>query len=161
MIDTDLLPLPLGSTVLVTSVNDYDIPTGTLATVVHHLDGLHLDPDVAGWPIIAWPSHDPESLTVQSMVCNPAALTLTANPPRDPDTTVTVDVAAHVLYHFEGTGYRPGGFISQLINTITHADPINRARLALGYPAYVQAVELASRHPNGLAQLHTILRGEQ
>lgn len=75
------------------------------------------------------------------------------------NTQVTPDIAAHVLAHFDSGGYEAGSFTRRLIDLIDRADPSNRARLALGFPGYVEAVTLASQMPNGVAVLTSVLTG--
>lgn len=70
---------------------------------------------------------------------------------------ITPSIAAHVLHHFgDPAGIRAGSFIVRLVDLITHADPINQARLALGFPGYVAGVDLAQNHVTGIAELRTI-----
>lgn len=76
-----------------------------------------------------------------------------------PDSEITTVVAAHVLWHFGEPGREPGGFTRDLIALIDRADTANRARLALGYPAYVLAVSLAGS-PGGVDTLKAIAAGE-
>jgi hypothetical protein len=75
---------------------------------------------------------------------------------------ITPDAAAHVLWHYKsGGGYEPGSFVRKLIEAIAAADVVNRQRLALGFPAYVAAVNLADRSTNGLVALEAISEGER
>ena len=71
-------------------------------------------------------------------------------------TGITPTAAAHVLWHYGEGGYKPGAFIASLIAAIAKADRPNRARLALGFPEYVAACELADRTPGGLETLNNI-----
>lgn len=75
--------------------------------------------------------------------------------------TIPPDVAAHVLFHYgrEG-GYQAGSFTEQLLTTIGMADPANRNRISLGFPDYVAAVVAIQYHPDGVARLQAIVRGE-
>jgi len=73
-------------------------------------------------------------------------------------TTITPAMAAHVLHHFGGGGVRAGSFTVRLIELITHADPTNRARLALGFPGYVAAVDIAQNTLGGTEHLRFIAR---
>lgn len=76
--------------------------------------------------------------------------------------SITPTIAAHVLHHFgEPAGIAAGSFTRQLITTITKADPFNRARLALGFPGYVAAVDLAQNRTDGITELRTITASEQ
>ena len=53
----------------------------------------------------------------------------------------TAAEASHVLWHFDqrAGAMEPGSFTRSLLETIGRADPINRARLAAGFPGYVAA----------------------
>lgn len=70
------------------------------------------------------------------------------------------DVAAHVLWHYGESGHRPGSFTVALLSAIASADPTNRRLLALGFPHYVAACDLAEREPDGIEQLRRIAAGE-
>jgi hypothetical protein len=74
--------------------------------------------------------------------------------------TIPADVAAHVLFHYghEG-GYQAGSFTESLIVAIEMADPVNRDRLALGFPEYVAAIVAMSYDPNGVVYLQDIAAG--
>lgn len=162
MIPTTRLPLPLGTTVLVTATNTYDIPTGTLAVVAHHVTDTS-DPNHIGWPIIAYPDNDPDpdqrlQISVESYPCDPDALTVTAAPPPDPNPYISPDTAAHVLYSYGAGGYRPGDFTLALITALVRADHDNRARLSYAFPDYAYAVHLADHDPNGLDKLRHHMR---
>lgn len=75
--------------------------------------------------------------------------------------SIPADVAAHVLFHYgrEG-GYQAGGFTELIISAIDRADPANKAKLELGFPEYVAAVNAIQYSPNGIEQLQSIVRGE-
>jgi len=70
--------------------------------------------------------------------------------------TITPVIAAHVLHHFDGGGIRAGSFTVRLVELITHADPINRALLGVGFPGYVAAVNLAQHSLGGMTELRRI-----
>lgn len=74
---------------------------------------------------------------------------------------ITPEIAAHVMHHFgiKG-GYAPGSFTRDLVMMIARADLPNRARLALGHPAYVAAVALAQDELEGAARLQAIAAAE-
>ncbi|CAL9663868.1 hypothetical protein SUDANB1_07112 [Streptomyces sp. enrichment culture] len=76
-------------------------------------------------------------------------------------TAIPTDVAAHVLFHYghEG-GYQAGSFTTNLIVAIDSADPSNKARLGLGFPEYVAAVNAMQYSHNGVEYLQSIVRGE-
>lgn len=78
-----------------------------------------------------------------------------------PSTFITREVAAHVLYVFNGTGYRAGSFISAIIDAANRADPGHLRLLALGFPGYAEAVRIAQMDPNGLEWLAAKMRGEE
>jgi hypothetical protein len=75
---------------------------------------------------------------------------------------ITRDIAHQVLYHYgradENVGYPPGGFVSRLLSAIAKADGGNRARLALGFPDYVEACDLIESD-GGYAALTAIALG--
>jgi hypothetical protein len=62
---------------------------------------------------------------------------------------ITPTIANQVLWHYGRGGYEPGSFVATLILTIAKADDLNRGLLALGFPGYVQAVNLIERTPSG------------
>jgi hypothetical protein len=74
--------------------------------------------------------------------------------------TIPADVAAHVLFHYgrEG-GYQAGGFTELIISAIDRADPANKAKLELGFPDYVAAVNVIQYSGTGVEYLQTIVRG--
>jgi hypothetical protein len=65
----------------------------------------------------------------------------------------------HVLYHFGEGGREAGSFTTALIRAIACADPSNKARLAAGFPAHVEAVELAQSAPDDIGVLAEIATG--
>jgi hypothetical protein len=70
---------------------------------------------------------------------------------------ITPDIAGQVLWHFDQPrGRKPGSFAQALLAAVCAADPENRARLALGFPGYVVAVQLAQGQPEGMGELHRI-----
>ena len=73
---------------------------------------------------------------------------------------IPADVAAHVLWHYghEG-GLKPGDFTRQLLTTIGMADPTNRDRLAVGFPAYIAAVTAIEYDPDGVTHLRDLAAG--
>ncbi len=85
--------------------------------------------------------------------CDPSVF-LETYLPAEP--TITPTIAAHVLHHFDAGGIRAGSFIVRLIDLIAHADPANRSKLALGFPGYVNAVELAQNRGSGITNLLSI-----
>ena len=77
-------------------------------------------------------------------------------PPVTPPESCTPLEAAHVLAHYGEGGIAAGGFTMALIAVIVRADPGNRARLALGFPGYVAAVQVADGDLAGIARLREI-----
>lgn len=76
-------------------------------------------------------------------------------------TVITADIAGQVLWHFgiDTPGRRrPGSFSAALLAAIAAADPGNQARLALGFPGYVVAVQTIQR-PDGVEELRDIAEG--
>lgn len=62
--------------------------------------------------------------------------------------------AAHVLYVMNGQErMQPGSFTTTLIDAIAKADPINKGRLARGFPGYVAAVDIYQNEPRGVEVL--------
>lgn len=72
---------------------------------------------------------------------------------------IGAEVAQHVLFHFGEGGYRPGAFFEKLIVAIAAADQGNQLRLALGFPDYVTAVQLAQYEGTGIAALRGFAQG--
>lgn len=66
---------------------------------------------------------------------------------------ITTEIAAHVVWHFDGTALEPGTFTKHLINTIATADSSNRAKLAKGFPGHVAAVYFAQSVDGGIEYL--------
>jgi len=75
---------------------------------------------------------------------------------------ITRQAAHEVLWEFgratEGAGHPPGGFHCRLIAAIVAADDINRARLNVAFPEYVNAVELIRNRKDGYERLIEIAR---
>jgi hypothetical protein len=69
-------------------------------------------------------------------------------------------IADHVLAHFGHGGYQAGSFTRNLILTIASADPGNQRKLALGFPEYVAAVQLAQLDDDGITRLQAISAAE-
>ncbi len=86
------------------------------------------------------------------------------SPPIGP-VTITTDEANHVLNRFracitEGPlGYKAGDFVESLLDAISAADPINRGKLAAGFPGYVRAYRLAQEDEHGLRMLQLLAGG--
>ncbi|WNM68736.1 hypothetical protein SEA_SOOS_6 [Gordonia phage Soos] len=87
-------------------------------------------------------------------------LTITGAPKPAPEVVVSKDVAAHVLFPFEGIGYRAGSFTQALIEALIRADHDNRRRMGLAFPEYAEAVRLAKEEWGGIDKLKRIMRGE-
>lgn len=94
--------------------------------------------------------------TPEQQVFHPSDITVVATAP-----AITAIEASHVLAHFGAGGYPAGSFTRTLIRATTAADPANRARLALGFPGYVAAVDLAQNDPAGIAKLQAIARAHR
>ena len=77
---------------------------------------------------------------------------LTVLPRHVPELVVPIppEVCANVVYAFDGRGYPSGEFFRKLLHAVVGADPHNRRRLALGFPEWVRAVNLAQNEPGGL-----------
>lgn len=72
--------------------------------------------------------------------------------------TITPDMARHVLCHFGEGGHRAGSFTMLLIELIARADVVNQAKLYTAYPGYVTATVLAQSHEDGIARLRAIIK---
>ncbi|WP_328336824.1 hypothetical protein [Streptomyces violaceus] len=73
---------------------------------------------------------------------------------------IPAETAAHVLFHYgHDGGYQAGTFTTNLITAIDSADPSNKARLELGFPDYVAAVNAMQYSHNGVEYLQSIVRG--
>ena len=64
--------------------------------------------------------------------------------------SITPEIAAHIVWFFDGTAPEPGSFTKNLIATISHADTSNQGKLAKGFPGHVAAVELAQNQVGGM-----------
>lgn len=73
--------------------------------------------------------------------------------------SITDEVAAHVLAHFGRGGYHAGSFTTHLMSALAAADEENFARLATGFPGYAAAVWIAQNDFNGIATLRSIAAG--
>lgn len=71
-------------------------------------------------------------------------------------TQISSETANHVLAHFGRGGYEAGTFTQHLLSAISAADPANQARLALGFPELVAAVQLAQYEFDGIDRLQQI-----
>ena len=80
--------------------------------------------------------------------------------PRTARAEITPKIANQVLFHFNAGGYPAGSFIAELLSLIGRADPVNRHRLSLGFPAHVGAVVLGEL-PGGIESLRAIAAAEQ
>lgn len=64
------------------------------------------------------------------------------------------NMARMVLGHFGATGgYEPGGFTSLLLRAYQKADPMNRARLRLGFPNQAAMMDACMNTESGVADL--------
>lgn len=70
---------------------------------------------------------------------------------------ITPAIAQHVLWHYGHGGLQPGRFVARLLEAYGSADPINKAGLALGFPGYCQAMDLASGHVEGMYLLYQVV----
>lgn len=65
----------------------------------------------------------------------------------------------HVLYVLDDdhvVGQEPGGFVTRIIEAATHADRDNMAKLALGFPAIITAVDMYKNKPGGVDVLRRL-----
>lgn len=69
--------------------------------------------------------------------------------------TITPDISSQVLWYFGEPGRKPGSFATALLTAIAAADPMNQARLAMGFPAYVAAMQMAQRE-GGIDELREV-----
>lgn len=74
---------------------------------------------------------------------------------------IAPEIAAHVLFHFGTGGWPASGFKSKLVELIATADVVNRGLLALGFPGYVAAFNLAQMSDSGTATLQAIVAGAE
>ncbi|MFD4921198.1 hypothetical protein ACFWNE_07740 [Streptomyces goshikiensis] len=74
--------------------------------------------------------------------------------------TIPAETARHVLSMFGAGGYPPGRFGRQLLELIAGADRQNMARLAMTFPAEVEAVRMAQYDEDGIAKLQAIANGQ-
>lgn len=73
---------------------------------------------------------------------------------------VSTEIARHVCHHFGLGGYPPGSFLAYLIAAIAAADPVNIARISLGYPGYTAAMVAVQNWPAGADALVAISEGQ-
>lgn len=71
--------------------------------------------------------------------------------------SIPVEAAAHTLFLFARGGWPASGFKSTLLHAIAQADILNRNRLALAYPEYVAAYNIAQLDDDGIAKLQAIV----
>ena len=74
--------------------------------------------------------------------------------------SISREVAAHVLSHFGRGGYPAGDWTERLVTLIDTADMANRAKLLAAFPEYGRAVLLAKYDEEGIATLQRIAQGE-
>lgn len=77
-----------------------------------------------------------------------------------PTTRISPKVANQVLAHFGSGGYPAGSWAHKLISLMASADRDNLAKLALGFPEYAAAVDMAKYDVLGIDNLKHIARGE-
>ena len=71
---------------------------------------------------------------------------------------ITQEEAAHVLHYYDSSkGWQGGSFTTALITAFTKADTDNTYRLALGFPGYFEAMNLARYTDQGLDILENIV----
>jgi len=70
--------------------------------------------------------------------------------------TISAEVAHHVLHHFGYDGVQAGSFTTHLLDAIIAADSANLARLANSFPEEVAAVRLAKFSRTGIESLQAI-----
>lgn len=78
------------------------------------------------------------------------------------DIEITPIAARQVLWHFQdelSDWSKPGAFICLLLDTISRADAVNRAKLKLVYPEYVEAITLGEYYLDGVDKLREIANG--
>lgn len=73
---------------------------------------------------------------------------------------VNTEIARHVCHHFGLGGYLAGSFTTHLIDAIAAADPVNIAKLSLGYPGYTTAMVAVQNWPAGADALVAISEGQ-
>ncbi|MET9098327.1 hypothetical protein [Streptomyces antibioticus] len=72
------------------------------------------------------------------------------------DTTMSADVAAHVLWSERKGGWPPSTFPTKLLDTWTSADTENAARLTAAFPEYAAAIALLRSGEQGIQRLRAI-----
>ena len=75
-------------------------------------------------------------------------------------TTISPEVAAHVLFHFRGEGFPPGSFTEALLLAFARADSRNFMKLDMAFPDYGGAMRLAKEELDGIDKLRAIFKGE-
>lgn len=70
------------------------------------------------------------------------------------------ELACQVLWAFGYEGFPAGTFQGKLLDLIAHADKVNEAKIALGFPAEAAAVRLAKHDEDGIARLRAIADGQ-
>lgn len=74
-------------------------------------------------------------------------------------TTITPEIAAHVLWRYDATGgMEPGSFKRALLDALDRADREHTLRLAAVYPGYASAVTIARYREDGIHTLQGIAR---
>jgi hypothetical protein len=74
-------------------------------------------------------------------------------------TSMSADVAAHVLWTERKGGWPPSTFPTKLLDTWTSADTENADRLAAAFPEYAAAIALVRSGQQGIEQLRAIADG--
>lgn len=75
------------------------------------------------------------------------------------DTVIPPKVANQVLDHFGRGGYPAGSWKQKLIGLLASADRENFALLAVAFPEYAAAVDIAKYDLLGIENLQRIARG--
>jgi len=69
-------------------------------------------------------------------------------------------VVFEVFYVFEGRGMKPGSFVESLIETIVKADAVNKSKLYLGFPDYVNVVSAYQNSVEKYNEMSEIVKKE-
>lgn len=121
--------------------------------VFHEVPGI-LDVGAVGLMVSDAPDEEGNVLVLfgEAYVYHLSTDCLTVVPKHVPNVLVPIppEVCANVVYLFDGRGHPPGSFFRKLAHAIIGADPHNRKRIALGFPEWVRAVNIAQHVPNGL-----------
>lgn len=133
-----------------------ELQVGDLATITIRARIVGMTPMNHGAPVLRLTYHGATVSDELAVRSDYEAVNVERVVPAD-EVEIPVEAAAHTLFLFARGGWPASGFKSTLLHAIAQADIINRTRLAMAYPEYVAAYNLAQNDDDGIAKLQAIV----